>query len=391
MSGERQKYKKSGLVIPEMDAPLRTHADFVAQNCPRHHLGTTDLLKIPGIDVSKQFVLDILHLGFLGVVKKMLNIWVNGNSPPGKFSVANCKLISERLFALRPYVPCEFQRKPRGLDEKAFWKGTEFKFFLLFAGPIVLIDVLPQEHYRHFITLTLAIMILSSPKLLKKQLDASRQFLKKNFRKFIELYGEKKCSYNIHSLLHLADDCENFDDVNNFSAFPFESAMPALTKLVRKKDRVLQQVANRLGESSLILVKPPKDKKDELRSVHSKGPMIPGFLAVKQFKSLQLKNMKFSLNLGDKCCKVGKDVVFISNICQDEARKIFIVCQKLKSVGDLFDKPWPSSSVGIRVFEHKKAIGLKLRPFEDILEKLVALPFNKKRDQYVVFPLPHLS
>lgn len=40
-------------------------------------------------------------------------------------------------------------------------------------------------------------------------------------KKFAELYGKENVSYNVHSLIHLADDVKTFGHLDGYSAFKF--------------------------------------------------------------------------------------------------------------------------------------------------------------------------
>lgn len=53
------------------------------------------------------------------------------------------------------YITKEFVRKPRDMTDVDRWKGTELRQFLLYTGPIVLLDILPTHMYIHFLTLRL--------------------------------------------------------------------------------------------------------------------------------------------------------------------------------------------------------------------------------------------
>ena len=48
-------------------------------------------------------------------------------------------------------MPSEFSRQPRWLDELDRWKATEYRQFLLYAGPLVLRDLLHKEVYQYFL------------------------------------------------------------------------------------------------------------------------------------------------------------------------------------------------------------------------------------------------
>lgn len=73
-------------------------------------------------------------------------------------------MVSDRLLALRKYIPSEFARRPRALDERCRWKATEFRQFLLYTGPVVLRGVLQPQIYDNFMLLSVGMYILASPK-----------------------------------------------------------------------------------------------------------------------------------------------------------------------------------------------------------------------------------
>lgn len=65
---------------------------------------------------------------------------------------------------------------------------------------------------------------------------------------FQKMYGRRNVSFNIHNLLHLAKDVQNFGFVESFSAFPFENYICSIKNLIRKGERPLQQIVRRLKE-----------------------------------------------------------------------------------------------------------------------------------------------
>lgn len=53
---------------------------------------------------------------------------------------------------MAPYVPSEFTRKTRSiLTEFPRWKGTEYRFWGLFGGFIILKDHVGPEFYNHYL------------------------------------------------------------------------------------------------------------------------------------------------------------------------------------------------------------------------------------------------
>lgn len=58
---------------------LRTDLSFRTKEQESHHIETTILENIPGLDMVTSFPLDYMHLVCLGVMKKLLNnLWLHG-------------------------------------------------------------------------------------------------------------------------------------------------------------------------------------------------------------------------------------------------------------------------------------------------------------------------
>lgn len=129
-------------------------------------------------------------------------------------------------------IPCDFSRKPRGLNEVARWKATEFRLFLLYTGPVVLKGILSNDCFLHFICLHVAFRILLSSNSSKKLVDFSEKILLYFVEKFEELYGAQFVSHNVHGLIHVVDDYRKFGSLDNCSCFPFENYM----KFKKKND-----------------------------------------------------------------------------------------------------------------------------------------------------------
>lgn len=142
-----------------------------------YHNGVSILEDIPNLDMVTNFPLEYMHLICLGVVKKLLlNIWLNAK-PWHKLSKECIKKISYLLLLIRSYVPVEFVRKTRLLDEVKRWKATEFRFFLLYSGPLILQNVISYNKYLHFLTLHIAIRILISKDLYETYNDFANSLL----------------------------------------------------------------------------------------------------------------------------------------------------------------------------------------------------------------------
>lgn len=76
----------------------------------------------------------------------------------------------------------------------------------------------------------------------------ARKFLRSFFKSALKIYGKEFLVYNVHSLMHLADDSLSFGSLDNCGAFGFENFMQTLKRKLRTRNCHLQQIVNRLTE-----------------------------------------------------------------------------------------------------------------------------------------------
>ncbi|XP_077536347.1 uncharacterized protein LOC144148704 [Haemaphysalis longicornis] len=133
-------YKKGRVCFPDISKRLRSDASFRDQVQVWHHHGTTILEELR-IDLVQDVPLDYMHLVCLGVMRKLLKLWVRGPKE-SRQEIDMREELSVKLSKLAMFVPAEFNRRPRSLLELDRWKATEFRFFLLYGGPLVLSSIL---------------------------------------------------------------------------------------------------------------------------------------------------------------------------------------------------------------------------------------------------------
>ena len=165
------------VIFPNNEFNLRSDASFLAMSDPDHHLGECPLLPIQ-IGFVSQFGLDYMHLVCLGVMRRLMLYWKGPNGPLavrlGKQSIA---LLSERLQSYSPFIPSDFARRPRSMDEILRWKATEFRQFLLYSGIVALKGILPVDLYNHFMLFSISITLLVSSELSQKHCDYAESLL----------------------------------------------------------------------------------------------------------------------------------------------------------------------------------------------------------------------
>lgn len=240
----------------QLKSTERNHQSYINQLDEEHHSSNqtlTRLIELRGFDCVKSFSLDYMHLVCLGVVKKLLLLWVKGPLYV-RLRFKKINELSTNLLNLKKFISSDFVRNVRGIQDIGRWKATEFRLFLLYLGPIVLKNILKSDCYIHFMTLNISMLILLSPdrgylfNYAKKLLD---YFVKQ----FQVIYGKHYVSHNIHGLLHITDDYELYGPLDNCSTFYFENYMKELKSMLRKHEKPLHQIIHRYSEKHNVASK----------------------------------------------------------------------------------------------------------------------------------------
>lgn len=231
----------------------RTNDDFRAFSDINHHNEASPLFAIvPEINFIDQFILDSMHLLYLGVMLRLFENWMTGDLNV-KLSATQKSELNRRTTKLKADIPREFARKMRSTNYYDKYKAVEHRFFVLYCGPIVLKKLLNQNLYNHFLLFHVACRMLSSKRAVSF-IRVSRDYLTKFVEDAIELYGPKFVSLNIHNLSHLADDVENMQcNLSDISAFPYESELGKIKNILLSPNRTIAQYCRRIHEEREIL------------------------------------------------------------------------------------------------------------------------------------------
>ncbi|XP_070205914.1 uncharacterized protein [Littorina saxatilis] len=371
------------MTFPEVDAPLRSDTLFDDMIDEEHHVALSRL----EIGLVSHVVLDYMHLVCLGVMRRLIFLWMKG---PLVVRQGNAVIsaISDKLQHFKNVMPVEFPRKPRSLMEVARWKATEFRQFLLYTGLVALSGHLPDPMYKNFLLLSVAMHILLHPIRCKQYNNYAKHLLTSFVEHFAQLYGENMMVYNVHNLVHISDDAKLFGSLDNISAFPFENFMRKILKTVRKPSMPLQQVVKRFQESSA------NSNKKRIRTTqdtcvckeHHYGIVPHGVLFDNQYKEVSTNDFCIKTNSKDNCVSFGNEIGLVSNILS-VASNVWLVYQSFESVDTFFNYPCQSAFLGIFKVRNLSQV-IKLKPIEEITSKNVILPYQQG---FVVVPLCHSS
>lgn len=382
------EYKHNRLLFTNFESPVRTDDNFRRREYEEHHIGNSPFERIP-LNMVTQFPLDYMHLCCLGIMKKLIKMWMHGE--PGQrnrsFQLGRARReeLSALLVALSSWIPEEFQRKSRDLNELPNWKATEFRLFLLYLGPVVLRRILPRKLYIHFNAFNKAMRILCHPTDCHINNHTAHDLLQYFVEQFKQLYGERHLIENVHNLLHLADAASIFGSLDSISAFAFENFMQKLKKMLRKHQHPLQQYHRRLseGRGKFIL------HEDNVQFPHMSNPRrdqnLP-FLCTRPHEKLNFSDFTLDLRKSNNCCYIRDGTIIIIQHFAYLNDERVVIGQGFRNKVSIQD--YPGDSADLNIFCVSNLSGVRVWPVEHIDQKAFRIPIG---DEFIVMPLLHCS
>lgn len=365
-------------VYPDANSTQRTDKSFRNRKDKNHHNSVSPFTRlIPKIDMIKIFILDSMHLFFLGVMKKLLEFWL-------EFWLR--KELGRRMEYITKQICLEFQRQPRSTQYHK-WKATEFRFFALYCGPIVLRGLLDQKYYSHFLLFHVASRLLHSEELCVIYKNHAKKYLNRFFKVLKKFYGTKSQTINAHNLLHVADDVENMQcSLNNISSFPFENLLGKIKRrLLRTLHRPLAQLCRRLHEKNL------RNK--------CKRTVLPTILEILKFRQGEIQEIKYkgsiiSVHSPNNVVLLGDKTIFeIEKIAKSNSNDELQLTGKIwKKKESLFLDPIDSASLFMFQLWNRPSRDVRNFMLSSVTKKMVMFKMNEesnKPENVYVIPLLH--
>lgn len=382
------------MCFSQIHAPVRTDDDFRNKTDEEYHNRgiTSCLVEIPGFGPVTNVPTDPMHLLDLGIMRRMLNLLLDDDL---EYRIPHIEVerISSRLIdEVESYIPIDFVRKPRSLKFIKLWKATEFRQILLYTGPVVLRS-LRRDIYNHFLTLHVAVRIMSDAKC-HELLDYAQELVEHFILSFGLIYGTHNVSSNVHQVVHLISFVKKYGPIQHFSAYIYENHMQTFKRMMRKPNQPLQQIIRRCAETekNTRILRPLVSMVPEfcplIESVHADGPLIIG-CTDPQYKVITSVTMKLCAgSRADSCCGLSNGaIVSLRNIAYCPRRQISVIIgNEFLKKENLFSVPCDSSNIGI--FLVHELSDLKAWPLTSVIKKYVKLPVLNK---FAVFPLLHTN
>lgn len=359
---------------------LRTDDSFYQRVDPAHHSGITSPLESLKTGMVSQFRLDYMHLVCEGVFKRLINTWLTVPGP-WKLHRDTVKYISRELETVRRHQPSDFNRQARPLEEWRAYKATEFRRLLLYDGIKVFRNI-DKNAFKHYLLLQCGVYILASPQLIKTHVDVAEECLKIFVSHCSKIYGKEFVTYNVHSLIHLADECRSSGTLDSFSAFPYENCLKSIKDCLRSGYRPLQQIANREREKKRF-----QTRKVTTKSHDPEVNVIRVRTDGRACKSLYINGFRIAVGLRDSVCKLKNgDIISVDSIKCRSRDRVILQGYKYLDVRDYYTYPVSSSLIGIVKVSGPSKVCVSFSA-ESIDAKCVLLPLEGA--DLICIPLIH--
>ncbi|XP_077491319.1 uncharacterized protein LOC144101951 [Amblyomma americanum] len=208
--------------------------------------GFSPLARLPDFDLVWGVCPDYMHCVLEGVTRQLADTWFGCVQSASYIGVpATLSQVNTRLLSIKP--PQWFSRLPRSIGERALWKASEWKWWLLFYSVPCLEGILPEEYLHHFCSLVAAVYILLKDEMTEEDIHEAMDKLSCFVLSMEELYGREAMTFNVHQLLHLPKSVLELGPLWSHSAFVFESGNGMLLKLISDANGVPLQILERFA------------------------------------------------------------------------------------------------------------------------------------------------
>lgn len=270
---KKDKNSKAFIRYIRRDCTIRTHKNMLEtyqklKTTPINGVKSMScMIAAEDFDLINGFSIDYMHAALLGIMKKLMQLWLDSNSHDEPYYISKKRqvVLSKRILCIKPIS--EITRKPRSIFEKNDFKANEFRSLLLYYLRYCLVDLLPMRYIHHFQLFSSSIYILLQEEISQEDISIAEKRLNDFADKYEELYGKFNVTMNLHLLRHIANCVRHLGPLWAHSTFSFETNNGVLVKSNQAKNDFLHCLSWRYTVKSSL----NKETKGESKDIYAGG------------------------------------------------------------------------------------------------------------------------
>jgi hypothetical protein len=189
-----------------------------------------------------------MHSGFLGIVRKFLNLWFDSEYSNEAFYLGlNKRLLNDKISNLRP--PSYFYRYPRDFNNIKQWKSIEYELFAYYYFLCIFRGYLNSKYFNHFAKFVYSISKLNKKNITNDDIKQAKCELFDVVTSINDLYKgiDKLNLYNCHVILHYPESVKNLGPLKSHSAYCSEEQMGYIKSLFKCYNFIPQQILSKFS------------------------------------------------------------------------------------------------------------------------------------------------
>lgn len=224
------------------------------------------MVELPYFNPIRNAVVDPMHNLYLGTAKHAMETWVD----QGYLSKKDFEVMQQRISTL--ITPRAVGRIPLKIGSSfAGFTADQWRNWTTIFSPVVLKDILPNNHLRCWLLFVRACSLLSTRIISIEAINQADSYLVEFCKQFCILYGAHACTPNMHLHLHLKECLLDYGPVHSFWCFAFERYNGLLGKYHTNNQCIEVQVMKKfLREQQIRSLEVPSETSSLFSSLQTK-------------------------------------------------------------------------------------------------------------------------
>ena len=232
----------------------------------RNGVRYSELLRLPYLDIVRMSTTDPMHTFLLGMVRRETELIIDQLDPSQRQEFVR------RVKSFK--VPYDVGRLPTNIfDHGNGLSGitaSQWKLYIITYARPCLYELLPLSAYECLVMLSEIITLISTPVLLRDQIDTLSRLLHKHHQLFTQVYGKWTVTVNYHMSLHLPDTILDLGPPQSFWCFAYERMNGILAGTPNSNRCIEVEVGSRFVQDILF-----NSSSTHLPSTSISGSIVP--------------------------------------------------------------------------------------------------------------------